>query len=476
MRRGRFIASVAVVVASFALSSCDQGDVAEPIFRQVRVAPARDFTSGARLKARFYVVDGLVEVFTTFHDAMLDVDCAFEDENGAHVGPGNASYCLPPGMARHREGKGPYLDDACTVRAAFAPPGVLGGAMYALDEPVNACMTAPAVYRTKPAVRREAFVKDDTGECLSAGPMEMQPLAAVVPLETFVRAVEKSEDRPGRIGVRVLLGDDGSRRVVGGFDRVRNEPVRVGIGDDGARRWLPARIAFAGNGDDVYADAACSKRLASKIARTATCPLGAAVVLEGTCGIGHYFELGPALASVFARDAQNVCSPDRASDVLAFALGAPIAPSVYEPVVTMDIGTPRARRRGVGAWGDTVIAWDEVIDSMTGEACNVVATADGTLRCLPALAVPVAFFADEACTERAVARTITGCDQGADPHFVRDALEQPSLPFEVVRVVDAIYTQETTGCERFPPPVPSRFFAVKDVDVARFPTAMEGRD
>ena len=265
MRGPRAVALVLGIV------SCNQGDIAEPRFEQVRAAPRPDFSSGTRLKARYYVVDGLVQVFTTFHDAQLDLDCAFDDDSGAHVGPGAASYCLPPGMAQHRAGHGPFLDSLCTTAVALAPSGE--PATYALVEPRNACTTAPAVHRVKAPEMRRAFVLDDTGRCVAGAPTMIQTFAGSVPLDTFVRATEQVEDTPGRIGARVLVGDDGSRRVVGGFDRHHDEPVRPATADDGLRRWLPTRVAFIGAGDPLFSDAACSVMVASKIARTATCPI-----------------------------------------------------------------------------------------------------------------------------------------------------------------------------------------------------------
>ena len=460
---------VGVVVGALA---CDPGEPARPVNEPVVAAPARDFASGSRLRARYHVVDGLVDVFTTFHDAVLDVDCAYEDENGAHVGPGASSFCLPGGMARHREGKGPYLDRACSARAAFAAVNAAGtAATLALVEPRDACATAPEVYVAQAPRRRRAFLRDDDGSCVEAASDSVQSLGDTVPLSTFARAVEQVEPRDGRIAARVLVGDDGSRRVVGGHDRQRNEASRVGTLPDGARRWVPARTAFVGGGEPLFTDATCAVPAAAKIARTATCPLSAALVLDGSCGAGRYFELGAPLATVFASDVTSACVTRPAGEQLAFGLGASIPASAYAGVSAVDVGTLRVRRRGVGGEGDRPAAWAELVDVSTGEPCEVAPTVDGSLRCLPSASAAVSFFADAACSEPAFAHAVTGCELAAPPRVVRDAFDLPARVFEVVRELSAVFTADAGRCVPYGTVVPSRLFAVRELDPSSFPPA-----
>jgi hypothetical protein len=455
--------------AALTLAACGMGDIAKPRVEPLVVAPPRDFASGTRLRARFHVIGDLVEVFTTFHDVQLDADCAFEDETGSHVGPGASSYCYPAGLARHREKKGPYLDGACTMLAALTPAS--GAASYLLVEPYDACTTAPKVYTARPPKKQRTFASDGASGCSADAIVSVQAAGDLLPPDAFVRAVEQIEPRPGRMGARVLVGDDGSRRVVGGFDQARGEAVRAGASEDGVPRWLPARTAFVGGGEPLFFDAACSVPIASKIARTATCPLAAVLVLKGTCGLGSYFELGEAMSSVF-RGSATQCTAGPALDVLAFRLGAPIAPESYEPIVTVDVGGALVRRRGIGVSGDVPIAWTDVVAGVTNEPCEVVPSADGALRCLPARSEGVVLFADDACTEPAFARPI-GCDIGTEPRFVRDAFEAMPKAYELRRELQVVYETTTRGCREFTPPVTSRSFAVKEIDVTRFPTAVE---
>lgn len=472
--RRAVVVAVSAASAAAAIVACDLGEAARPrsgvSATPVVVAPPRDFVSGARLRARIYVVDGVVEVLAGFHDVQLDADCAFEDASGAHVGPGGASYCVPDGVARHREDRGPYLDATCATPAAATPTA--GAATYALVEPNDACTTAPEVHRALPPTTRRTFARDASGRCAASGVASVQALGELAPQGTFVRAVEQIELRAGRIAARVLVGDDGSRHAIGGYDVVRGEASRVGTTKDGVRRWLPARPAFVGAGEPLFADAACARPVASKIGRTATCPLGAAVVLEGVCGTGDYFALGPPIASVFQRDAKNACVSGPAGAVLAFELGAAIPDAAFEPVVFLDVGTSRVRRRGAAARDDTPVVWTDLVDGVTGEPCDVYPTADGSLRCLPTASAGVAFFADAGCTEPAFALP-SGCETGADPHFVHDGFDVAARAFEVVRPIDAIYELASGTCTRFTPTVESRLYAVKELDATTFPLATE---
>jgi hypothetical protein len=305
----------------------------------------------------------------------------------------------------------------------------------------------------------------------------VQHVGGRLPAETFVRAVEQTEPRAGLMDARVLVGDDGSRRVVGGFDRARLEAMRVGTTEDGQRRWVPVRTAFVGAGDPSF-DAACAAVVATKIGRTATCPLSAAVVLEGTCGGGRYFALGDQVAAPFQRDAMNACIATAAPDFVAFRLGAAVAASAYVPVTSFEIGTPRVRRRGLGASSDQAVTWGELVDAATNETCEIFETADGSLRCLPAAAESVSFFADAACSLNApaFARATTGCEAAAAPTLVHDTLKTPARAFLVGAELSAIYALEGGRCAPFTPTVTSRMFAAAELPTSTFPLATPGAD
>lgn len=469
--RARATVAIGLGLALGLVSACDPGSPAAPVVTIPSVAPGRDFASGSRLRARFHRIDGLVDVLASFHDTALGADCAFIDEQGAHPGPGASAYCVPANVARHREGRGPFVDAECKQLGAFPPAN--GEATIALVEPRDACLTAPLARAALPVENRRVYLLDEAGVCAQSSPRAaVQKLGDVLPPTTFARSVEIAEPRLGRIDARVLAGDDGSRLVVGGFDRRRNEAVRIGDLGDGLERWLPVRIAFVGSGEPVYADATCKGELATKIGRTATCPLTAAFVLEGICGGGKVFTLGPQVSAPFAK--RETCASASLPDSTAFVLGEEIPPSAFAPVVAVDIGSARLRRRSAGA-DDAIVSWGEVRDATIGGPCIVLPAADGELRCLPDTAESMGFFADDACTELAFAHPISGCETSAFPRFVRST-ETPPRTFAVGRPLARVFAMKSGACTPTTPVVESFLFAASEAPAATFLRAEEIRE
>jgi len=455
---------------------CDAGERAAPAVTERDAAPPRDFASGSRLRARYHRVDDLVDVLVGFHDAMLAVDCAFADEQGGHLGPGATAYCLPDGMARHREGSGPYLDGQCTEAVGVAPPSGGAGA-FAVVQPRDACTRAPVVYAARSAELRRVYVKEASGLCVLGDRIVVQPFGDRVPEGTFVRATEVAEVSPARIGARVLVAEDGARVVVGGYDRVRGEAVRVGDAGDGEARWVPSRVAFRGTGELLFGDATCAQPVATKIARTATCPLSGAVVLEGACGGGTYHALGEPLAAAFGVSASGACVRAESSATFVVALGEAVPASAFSVATVVDVGGARVRRRSTRGDGPEAVTWTEIVDVATSEACVVAPATDGTLRCLPGAAEVVNLYAEDTCASPAFAHPLTGCEGGRFARVVRDALDTPARAFEATGDLAVAFTRDPSGrCTRFTPAVPSRLFAARELPPSRFPPATTHRD
>lgn len=466
------VAGCVLACASAIGIGCDPGSAAAPVITIPAVAPARDFSSGARLRARVHRIDDLVDVLASFYDTQLDADCAFLDDQGAHPGPGASAYCIPANVARHREGRGPFVDAECKQLGGFPP--VAGEATIALVEPRDACTTAPVARAASPTEMRRVYLLDDNGNCAQSSPRAaVQKLGDVLPANTFARAVEIAEPRLGRVDARVLVGDDGSRSIVGGFDRQRSEAVRIGDVGDGIRRWLPVRAAFVGSGEPVYSDAACKNELATKIGRTATCPLTAAYLLEGSCGQARVFALGALVAAPFARREKG-CAPVTLPDAVAHSVGEEVSPSLFAPVVDMDIGSARLRRKASSAGGD-IVSWSEVTDSVIGGPCTVLRATDGELRCLPDRAETMTFFADDSCTEPAFAHPVTGCETGPFPRYVRST-ESPPRTFAVGRELSRIFTTKDGACLATTPVVESRLYAAAEAAPSTFLRAVETRE
>jgi hypothetical protein len=435
----------------------------------------RDFASGTRLKAHVWDVGGAL-VLRDFFDTALGASCAFTENGVFHLGPGPAYYCMPLIAARHDPGAGPFADDKCTVPLGISPLGE--PAAYVVIAPVDACQGAPVVHRA--GARKTSFPYTlDGGACTNAlSALTTQEIGDVVPLETFARANEHPDDATrgiaGRVGALVAESSDGAHFTVGGYDRVRREVVRADGPANGPLRWVPARVAFVGAGQTTYGDAACSEAVATKAAHDAACPLSAALVFTGNCADTTTFHaLGAPVEGgrLHARDEAGACGPEEAAGTLAFEVAEAIDPSAFAAAPVLQVGGPSVFRRGfAGPDGGDAIAWSDVVDGTTGEACTPTAAADGVTRCLPSASAGIDLFADEGCTTPAYAEPLTGCERDAGPRFVRQDDPAGGRAFEVTGEAPTLY-QRTDRCARFTPVVPSRGRAVREVDVKRFAVA-----
>lgn len=468
-------AHVVAVSALAAIAACSSGPPARPAPAETPSVETRDFGSGARLRARAWEVDGAL-VLRDFFDTARGETCSFVENGIWHVGPGPSYWCLPVGLARHDLGFGPFAvfsNSVCTERVAVSPPG--GPATYAVVRPLDACAVAPEVHRAGEARTLVPWFFDGE-DCRRASlEMSVQPLGEPVALDAFARAAEHVEERGSRIGAVVATTDDGARLTIGGFDHERGEVVRIEDPRVGTLRWVPARVAFEGAGEALFADARCSSSVATKIARDAVCPLTAALVFEDDCGTSRFHALGAAVdrASLHARDAKGACSPSEAEGVLAFERGAPIAPSALARAYVVEVGGPNVRRRGHTGAGGSVATWGALVDVATREPCAPAVAHDGSRRCLPVASASVTLFADETCTTRAFEQPITSCDRGAFPRFVQSAGEGGARVFEVTGEATELFDASAGTCRRHTPVVASRGFGVREVDVARFAPAGE---
>ncbi len=453
------------------VAACSTGEPARP----ARVSPrveTRDFGSGARLRARAWDVDGAL-LLRDFFDVERDEPCAFLEDGLARIGPGRAYYCLPLGMAVHDAGSGPFADRRCTVPVALA--SFAGPSAYALVRPVDACASAPEVRRAGAA--RATFPWVLAGNRCVRSPTELvvQELGDVVPLESFVRAEEHVEDRGSRIGALVVRSPDGAWQTVGGFDRQRGFAVRAESPSGAPARWVPSRVAFQGAGEVLFADDACTSPVPTKIARDALCPLEAALVFTDPCGGTSWFELGPPVdaSTLFAPSDLGFCSRGARPGVFAFTLGAPIAPESLAPVSFSEVGGDVVRRRGFAGVGGSVVTWGDVIDARTREPCAPATAIDGVVRCLPTASATIDLFADASCIDPAFAEPISPCGEVPSRRFVRADEPDGARVFEVTGEATALHRLDGDACTRVTPIVPSRGYAVREVDVAGFVPALE---
>jgi hypothetical protein len=371
-------------------------------------------------------------------------------------------------MARHDEGFGAFAafaDAACQEPVAIAPPE--GPATYAIVRPRDACTGAPRIFKAGEAKRIVPRVFDGTS-CVR-GPAEVlvQSLGEPVSLDAFVAGHEVVEVRGPRIATIVVVAADGARVEIGAYDRQRGQPVR--FDDRSSPRWVPARVAFDGAGAPVFEDAACTARVATKIAREATCPLDAALVFEDVCGRARFHELGPRRTSVFAGAA---CAAESAGDTFAFSIGAPIDPASFATAFVVESGTSEMLRRGFAGPAGAVALWGELIDPMSREPCEPALAIDGVIRCLPTVSAELNLFADDACSTPAFTLPVDDCSSSPRPRFVRVPTEAGARAFEVIQDASSLFESIAGECKPHVPALGSRGLALAEVDVSRFRSAI----
>jgi hypothetical protein len=439
----------------------------------VRVT-TRDFASGTRLLARGWDADGAL-VLRDFFDVERNEPCGFMEDGQWRIGPGPSYWCLPLQAAKHDAATGPFADADCKTPLAAAP--VDGAATYAIVRPKNACGTAPRVHRVGESKRALArFLQD--GVCVAGDrPVLSYALGEEVPLDAFVRATEQAlppsdADTSARIASLMLVASDGAKMSLGGFDRERNEPGRVENPSGAAARWVPLRVAFAGGGEVLFGDAACTSPLATKLAYDAACPLSAMVAFEGPCAAVTYHALGPRVeAQPVYRADDKTCTASTAekAGVIAYQTGAPIDPSAFAPATEKDSGGAKVKRRGYAGPGGGAAAFSsELVDAQTSEPCEPALAEGGVLRCLPTAVVDVSMFADSACTTPAFVSVSTpGCEK-PQASYVRSGGETGARVYKVTGEVPHAYQRRGQACVEASSSAGQRAFAASEIDLARF--------
>jgi hypothetical protein len=265
--------------------------------------------------------------------------------------------------------------------------------------------------------------------------------------------------------------------TLGGFDRERSEAVRIEEVPGGATRWVPSRVAFDGAGEIAYADPACTTAVPTKIARGAACPITAVLAFTSQCGSSTVlYGVGPRVdpAQLRRRTEAGACAEMlNPSGVLAFQRGDLLPADELAPASLTLVESGLIRRRGfAGPDSPVTVSWGELVDTTSASPCVVDLAVDGRSRCLPSTLASVVLFSDPACESPAFVRPLTGCETGEPARFVRSSSADGARTFEVTGEASALFQVVNGACVPHTPPVPSRGFAVRELDVARFAEAV----
>lgn len=413
------------------------------------------YRSGTRLRARFFVEEGGVRVFSTWYDRELDATCAFAPVEGTW-------RCVPSHAPSTT-----FRDDACTdplvERAADAcdPP-----APFVSIPAREACGDAfvalfPIGARTAPAV---VYDRLGDGTCVAREPSPAAVyygVQAAIEPGALVAAVEARDDGAGRLALVRLESDDGAVQPVAVHDAELDAPCTfLGVVVDGpdALRCYPDAIDVA-----FYADSLCSQRLAATDAACVGEAPGFArtVVREGCATIVTTYERGEVSSAldVFVTSG-DMCVPGDAAGLAVFDVGAEVPLDALASVARAP-GEAAARLRAyeLHAEGFTRIT-RALHDAERGVDCDLLDTADG-VRCVPKGIVvdEVTFFADAGCTTPLPVWQET-VPQACPPPSPPTVLLQPTAVdactshvrvFEIGEPVAMAYTGAPDACTPYTP-------------------------
>lgn len=444
------------------LIACGTGDVSVPVNENSGVE------AKTRLRAKVWTADD-ASLFRWFYDSKRKEDCAFIDGAISHTGPGPTYWCLPRDSVMHDAtgGLAIFADKRCQAPLALAV--AQERIAYVIVRSANSCAEPLRVYRAGPVETTKPWVFDGTACVPSSLAVATVALGEEVPLESFVSAVETVTPVGASIARLELVGSDGSRQTMGGYDPGRRFAVSPGDpGGLGDRRWFPSRLAFEGAGTILYGDSACKAAVPTKVARDAICPLGASFLFAGTCGEGDYYALGDAIdtATLFEKTPLGTCVAANERGVVAYRRSpSPIPRSAFAAAETVDVGAGRIRLR---AWSDaskkSAIAPASLFDAQLAEVCTPEVAADGETRCLPGDSVAVTLWADASCTQPAYEEPSNGCQPPPAPKWVRSS----GHAYRVKGSATELYEKRGKTCELHEAGADSRRFAVEHVEPAQF--------
>ncbi len=419
-------ASVGIVLPVALICCKDEG------INPVPGAPV-GYLSGSRLRARVRSSVPGARLLAGWRDTTLGVDCSFVTAEDGET------RCVPAGAQIV------FLDPLCA-----SPVGVVNPDCAANGPPRFAsatflsdatCSGVVRAYRLGDEVTlrsRHVYIGGGaSGACLRA--TQLDPAAVAYGLEpvapeALVKGTLTHTPKTDRLGLEVLVADDGARQVSGLYDvgtRRRCFSIAGAIGG-GEDRCIPDAVAWA----TYAADAKCASKVAYQVHPTTSCPAPSVVVAYGYDGCdvrASYFTPGATvdINQVFSGSAP-VCTSLRQQpalyttlerDHVFFQVGAPLAAATFAPLRAQTTGLGRLAVPVLAAGDGTELApprTDTFFDTTLGAPCRAYIFPDGAKRCIPSDALPIASpsYSDEACTSEIVGvPEAPGCAETTVPSY-----------------------------------------------------------
>jgi hypothetical protein len=293
-------------------------------------------------------------------------------------------------------------------------------------------------------------------------------LGAEMALDRFVAAGESTQT-DGRLAVRVIEGEDGSRvcdRDTGFVDTgLGGHPCREEESDGGVRRCLPLPNSLV----RVTNDSIC-RDMRDAVQVFATCDRGLeytqkAAPVSGACRVPYkVHDMAEELAGPFYYDDFDGCL-SVPSDRLHFALGPEVAATSFAELreERVDLGM---RLERVDVVGDGVrMQRPSWFDGELDVSCEFRPGGDGAQRCIPGTTlVPeaqiVSFYVDPLCEGATVDHAVfnDACGGGREPKYAVRSNSGGARVFAIGQAFTEPRYQWNGGCSL--PPATARLFTI----------------
>ena len=415
-----------------------------------RYLPA--FAPGTRLEVRAVGLSGAPELFRTFYDTTLEVECTFAPATDGTL------RCMP----RYEfDQTGVRFADSSCAEARYYPTRTdcetRAFHVIARDDERGCDLgRVLEVIRLSPlaSLPAQSYARSPDGTCTNSGafPSTMAFEGTELAPTEFVRGDIVNTGDPGSPGVRVLQAEDGARRILQAYD-ARYDLGCVPFVFDGSTSSRCLTTPAPRIDPWWYSDAACTEQLAWTNKRPSTCVTPAfgtqagALVRIDTERTAAIFQGGGAMCSEAATDDYSLWT---IYDVAGPGSLADLYEIDFAPFGSGDL-VPYFATANDG----TLLAPESLWDNTRTSPCEPRVLRDDSLACVPTrVARRESFFADAACTEPAVVTTVGTPDAIVAEEFSQCPLTTGELRVTGVWAVGTeisgtLYEQRLGTCEPF---------------------------
>lgn len=400
--------------------------------------------SGSRLRAVVYAVDE-AKLFHTWHDVMLDVDCAFAvDSDGTE-------RCLPT----FNTGYAMYSDSKCTTPVLVLNDGDTAPDISAEPLPPFECGKGARYLEVgADATGVTDLFSNYSGDCQPNGTLAAtqtaKKLGAAVANTRFVAAAQTlQEPRDERLNANVRFADDGSRQVISHYDLTRKADCNPRLHEGDGYACTPEDRAYI---EYFFADDKCETPAAYHPAYAQqVCGRAPKIIQESRPFFTDwYYEVGAKVKDVYRQNATCDLYVSPGDPGATYYLAGKAVPfTSFPPLSSAEEGESDIVLQILRGPGGELVSREDFFDTSLDVACGVGTADDLELRCIPRTPYTVNLFSDDKCS-RALFSSAQGTGLPANLRFLSgNAPAGGTASFEIgnkVATPAKVYQMNGTDC------------------------------